>query len=62
MPSIIFRKFANADYLALFAHFWKLERPGVDFKSRHVFTFSESPDLEAEAQSDEIGDGSLLFK
>ena len=50
LPSMIFRKFAYADDLALLHSFgnWKL---GVDFKPRHVYTFSVSPDLEVEAQS-----------
>ena len=51
LPSMISRKFAYADDLALLHSFgnWKdLER---DFKPRHVYTFSVSPDLEVEAQS-----------
>ena len=34
----------------------------IDFKPRHVFTFSVSPDLEIEAQSYYDGDGSLSLK
>ena len=48
--SMTSRKFAYADNLALL-HSWKLEGLGGDFKPRHVYTFSVSPDLEVEAQS-----------
>ena len=52
LPSMISRKFAYAHDLALeFEVFWKLEELGGDFKPRHVYTFSVSPDLEVEAQS-----------
>ena len=47
LPSMISRKFAYADYLALLhsSGNWK------DFKPRHVYTFSVFPDLEIKAQS-----------
>ena len=51
LPSMISRKFAYADDLALLHFFWKLEGLGGDIKPRHVHTFSVSPDLEVKAQS-----------
>ena len=51
LPSMISRKFAYADDLALLHSSGNLERLGGDFKPRHVYTFSVSPDLEVEAQS-----------
>ena len=47
---MISRKFAYADDLA-FLHSLKLEGLEGDFKPRHVYIFSVSPDLEIEAQS-----------
>ena len=38
-------------YPPLVVLFWKLEGPKVDFKPRHVYIFSVSPDLDVEAQS-----------
>ena len=61
LPSMISRKFAYADDLALLysSGNWKdLE----DLKPRHVYTLSVSPDLEVEAQSHKDGDGSLSLK
>ena len=51
LPSMISRKFAYADDLALLHSSGKLEGLGGDIKPRHVYTVSVSPDLEVEAQS-----------
>ena len=51
LPSMIFRKFAYADDLALLHAFGNWKKLGGDLKLRHVYTFSVSPDLEIEAQS-----------
>ena len=48
---MISRKLAYADKFSIVALFWKLEGLGGDFKPRHVYTFSISPDLEVEARS-----------
>ena len=52
LPSMISRKFAYVDDLALLhsSGNWK-DLIGGDFKPRHVYTFSVFPDLEVEAQS-----------
>ena len=51
LPFMISRKLAYADKFCIAALFRKLEGLGGDFKPRHVYTFSISPDLEVEAQS-----------
>ena len=51
LPFVISRKLAYADKFCIAALFWKLEGLGGDFKPRHVYTFSISPDLKVEAQS-----------
>ena len=62
LPSMISRKFAYADDLALLysSGNWKEEIFGGDFKPRHIYTLSISPDLEVEVTV--RGDGSLLLK
>ena len=49
LPSMIFRKFAYADDLALLHYSGNWKDLDGDFKPRHVYTFSVSPDLEVEA-------------
>ena len=51
LPSMISRKFAYADDLALLQSSGNWKDLGGDLKPRHVHTFSVSPDLEVEAQS-----------
>ena len=51
LPSMISRKCAYADDLALLHSSGKWKGLGGDFKPRHVYTVSVSPDLEVEAQS-----------
>ena len=49
--SMISRKFAYADDLAMLQSSGNWKDLEGDFKPRHVYTFSVSPDLEVEAQS-----------
>ena len=51
LPSMISRKFAYADDLALLHSSGEWKDLEGYFKSRHVNTFSIFPDLEVEAQS-----------
>ena len=51
LPSMISRKFAYADDLALLHSSGNWKDLEGDIKPRHVHTFSVSPDLEVETQS-----------
>ena len=69
LPSIISKKFAYADDLALFhsSGNWKdleetLSQDMCYFPAIHVCTFCVSPDLKVETQSHQDGDGSLSLK
>ena len=61
MPFHNFQRVCLRRQPSMAALFWKMERPGRNFKSRHDDTFGVSPDLVVETQSHYDNDSSLSF-